>query len=79
MEDFITAFPVSGDNKVEKISYEKNKVWINPICEKWLKDRKDRVLSGEEINHYQRVVVSLKETIRLMREIDKSIPKWPME
>lgn len=99
MEDFITAFPVSGDNKVEKISYEKNKVWINTsqyfdgvpenvwefqvggyqVCEKWLKDRKDRVLSGEEINHYQRVVVSLKETIRLMKEIDKSIPKRPME
>jgi hypothetical protein len=25
------------------------------------------------------LVVSLKETIRLMKEIDKSIVKWPME
>jgi len=25
------------------------------------------------------VVVALKEIIRLMREIDKSIVKWPME
>ena len=45
---------------------------------KRLKDCKERILSGEE-NHYQRVVVSLKETIRLMKEIDKSITKWPME
>lgn len=49
------------------------------VCEKWLKDRKGRVLSSEDITHYQRVVVALKETIRLMKEIDKSIVKWPME
>jgi type I restriction-modification system DNA methylase subunit len=49
------------------------------VCEKWLKDRKGRVLSSEDITHYQRVVVALKETIRLMKEIDKTIVKWPME
>jgi predicted helicase len=49
------------------------------VCDKWLKDRKGRVLSGEDITHYQRVVVALKETIRLMQEIDKSIPNWPLE
>ncbi|KAF0108732.1 MAG: adenine specific DNA methyltransferase [Anaerolineaceae bacterium] len=49
------------------------------VCEKWLKDRKGRTLSGEDITHYQRVVVALKETIRLMKEIDKTIPKWPLE
>jgi hypothetical protein len=27
----------------------------------------------------QRVVVAIKETIRLMSEIDETIPKWPME
>jgi hypothetical protein len=27
----------------------------------------------------QRVVVAIKETIRLMSEIDKVIPKWPIE
>lgn len=26
-----------------------------------------------------RVVVAIKETIRLMSEIDKAIPKWPIE
>lgn len=33
----------------------------------------------EDINHYQRVVVALKETIRLMAEVDMTIPGWPME
>jgi NADPH-dependent ferric siderophore reductase len=36
-------------------------------------------LSGEDISHYQRVVVALKETIRLMMEIDKVIPGWPIK
>ena len=49
------------------------------VCEKWLKDRKGRVLLSEDIEHYQRVVVSLKETIQLMKEIDKTITKWPIE
>jgi hypothetical protein len=29
--------------------------------------------------HYQRVVVAIKETIRLMEAIDMAIPKWPIE
>jgi hypothetical protein len=37
------------------------------------------MLTGEDITHYQRVVVSLKETMRLMAEIDEVIPGWPME
>ncbi len=49
------------------------------VCDKWLKDRKGRTLSSEDIAHYQRIVVALKETIRLMKEIDAAITKWPME
>jgi predicted helicase len=48
------------------------------VCEKWLKDRKGRVLAYDELTHYQRVVVALKETIRIMAEIDKIIPSWPI-
>lgn len=50
------------------------------VCEKWLKDRKGRTLSAEDIAHYQRVVVALNETIRLMAEIDRVIEThggWP--
>jgi predicted helicase len=50
------------------------------VCEKWLKDRRGRTLSDEDIAHYQKIVVALKETIRLMAEIDKVIEAhggWP--
>jgi len=40
-------------------------------AQKWLKDRKDRELSKEDINHYQKIIVALTETDRLMKEIDK--------
>jgi ABC-type uncharacterized transport system substrate-binding protein len=39
------------------------------VCEKWLKDHKGRTLSKEDIAHYQKIVVALSETIRLMKEI----------
>jgi len=50
------------------------------VCEKWLKDRKGRTLSQDDIAHYQKVVVALSETIRLMSEIDEVIEQhggWP--
>jgi len=48
------------------------------VCEKWLKDRRGRRLSYEDIEHYHRIVVALTETIRLMTEIDEAIPAWPL-
>lgn len=39
--------------------------------QKWLKDRKGRMLSDEDIVHYQKIVVALIETDRLMKEIDE--------
>jgi hypothetical protein len=50
------------------------------VCEKWLKDRKGRTLSKDDIAHYQKIVVALAETIRLMKEIDEIIEAhggWP--
>jgi predicted helicase len=49
------------------------------VLHKWLKDRKGRGLSYEEKVHWQKVVVALKETMRLMEEIDATIPQWPIE
>jgi hypothetical protein len=40
-------------------------------AQKWLKDRKGRVLEFEDILHYQKIIVALSETIRIMEEIDK--------
>jgi len=48
------------------------------VCQKWLKDRKGRKLSYNELTHYQKIVVVIKETIRLMEEIDNLIPGWPL-
>jgi predicted helicase len=39
-------------------------------AQKWLKDRKDRTLGFEDILHYQKIIVALSETDRLMKEID---------
>ena len=96
----ITQYPIGGDNKVGKIHFENNNVYINydktsPLgieglqhfanvpevawnfyiggyqpAQKWLKDRKDRTLSFEDIIHYQKIIAALSETDRLMKEID---------
>lgn len=50
------------------------------VCHKWLKDRKGRTLSQDDIAHYHKIVVALNETIRLMKEIDEVIDQhggWP--
>jgi len=52
------------------------------VCQKWLKDRKGRELTEEEVEHYQKIVVALNETIRRMREIDEVIEGhggWPVQ
>jgi len=48
------------------------------VCQKWLKDRRGRMLSGDDIEHYKKVVKAIAETIRIMREIDRVIPGWPL-
>ena len=50
------------------------------VCHKWLKDRKGRRLSKKDIAHYQKIIVALNETIRIMAEIDEVIEEhggWP--
>ena len=60
-------------------------IWASTIggyrpAEKWLKDRKRRTLSEDDIDHYRKIVAALAETRRLMAEIDEVIGKhggWP--
>lgn len=42
-------------------------------AQKWLKDRKDRTLSFEDILHYQKIIKSLVETHRVMQAIDQFV------
>ncbi|MFN8436155.1 MAG: type ISP restriction/modification enzyme [Cytophagales bacterium] len=100
VENYITQYPIDGDNVVVKPRFETYKVSENLIglgrvyinetqyfdnvpevawnfyiggyqpAQKWLKDRKDRKLEFDDILHYQKIIVALTETDRLMKEID---------
>jgi predicted helicase len=45
-------------------------------AQKWLKDRKERELSFEDILHYQKIIVALTETARIMKEVDLVGVEW---
>lgn len=40
------------------------------VCDKWLKDRKERILSLEEIKTYCRVVTAIQKTIEIQKDVD---------
>jgi hypothetical protein len=41
-------------------------------AQKWLKDRHGRTLNFEDIQHYQKIIVALVETGRIMQAIDET-------
>ena len=50
-------------------------------AEKWLKDRRNRKLSYDDITHYRRICAVLAETPRVMARIDEAIDQhggWPL-
>lgn len=87
---FITTYPESGSDAIEKITRKGDSVYINATqyfgnvpevawtfyiggyqpAQKWLKDRVGRTLTSADIEHYQKIIVALTETHRLMQEID---------
>ena len=93
VNEFITSYPVGGDNEVVKPEYKDNKVYINKTqyfdnvpeiawnfyiggyqpAQKWLKDRKGRILSYEDVMHYQKIIKALTETHTLMQQIDEIV------
>ncbi|HBR22801.1 MAG TPA: DNA methyltransferase [Nitrospiraceae bacterium] len=95
----VAKFQGKGNDKVEKLRYEKGKLYINgsqyfegispevyeyqiggyQVCDKWLKDRKGRALSLEEIKHYCKVVTALKKTIDVQLKIDNAYPEIEKE
>ena len=48
--------------------------WVGAYqpAQKWLKDRKGRALTNVDIEHYQKIIVALTETERIMKEIDNN-------
>ena len=41
------------------------------VCDKWLKDKKRRTLSLEDIQHYCKIVTSIRKTIEIQKAIDE--------
>ncbi|MBU4509484.1 hypothetical protein KJ830_00395 [bacterium] len=92
VNQFITTYPITGTDIVEKLAYKNGKVFINTEqyfgnvpevvwnfyiggyqpAQKWLKDRKGRALTNADIEHYQKIIVALAETNRIMKEIDSN-------
>lgn len=51
------------------------------VCQKWLKDRKSRQLTFDDLSHYLQIVAILAKTIELMGKIDQTIESaggWPI-
>ncbi|MBU4397126.1 N-6 DNA methylase, partial [Patescibacteria group bacterium] len=90
---FITTYPESGSDTVEKLTYKDGRVYINEKqyfgnvpevawnfyiggyqpAQKWLKDRRGKSLTNLEIEHYQKMIVALVETGKIMEMIDREI------
>ncbi|MFZ6007332.1 MAG: type ISP restriction/modification enzyme, partial [Nitrospirota bacterium] len=45
------------------------------VCEKWLKDRKEKILSLDDIKHYLKIVSALSRTIEAQKKIDDVYPE----
>jgi len=75
---------INGRQYFEGVS---ESVWKFPIggylpAQRWLKDRKERKLTYEDITGYARIVFALSETRTLMVRIDETIEEhggWPLK
>lgn len=50
------------------------------VCEKWLRDRKGSALGSQDIEHYERILAAIEQTLLDMAEVDQIIEKhggWP--
>ena len=45
------------------------------VCHKWLKDRKGRTLSTDDIKHYCRIATAIQKTIEIQKNIDRVYPE----
>jgi hypothetical protein len=72
---------INKDQYFEGITEEVWKYQIGgyQVCDKWLKDRKGRMLSLDDIKHYCKVVTAIKCTIEIQKEIDNLYPEIEKE
>ena len=48
-------------------------------AQKWLKDRRGRQLSYDDLSRYQQIVAALHNSGELVQRIDALIPEWPVD
>ncbi|MFM6025668.1 MAG: type ISP restriction/modification enzyme, partial [Dolichospermum sp.] len=46
------------------------------VCQKWLKDRKGRELTFDDLTHYQNIISIISETMKIMEDIDQIIENY---
>ena len=74
-------------NSTQYFSPIRREVWefrVGGHCpiKKWLTDRKSRILTFDEIQHYRRICGALDKTVKIMEDIDDTIAEhggWPLE
>lgn len=70
MKDFVLTI-LRGETNEDEFSFKNvfKLAGCQPV-QKWLKDRKGIILTNCDIEHYQKIIVALSETDRIMKEID---------
>ena len=76
----VTRHVISNINKTQYFEGVEPEVWEYQIggyqvLDKWLKDRKKRILNTDDIKHYCRVVTALAKTVEIQAEIDRLYPQ----
>lgn len=46
------------------------------VCHQWIKDRRGKTLSYADLEHYQRMITSIFESLQITDEIDEVAPVW---
>jgi predicted helicase len=59
-------------------------IWEMEVCgyrpaKDWLNARKRRKLVADEIQYYMRIIIALRETERIMKQVDRLINRWPLK
>lgn len=55
-------------------------VGVHQVCRKWLRDRRGRILTRQDLDHFRRIVAAISDTIRCTHDIDRAIESaggWP--
>ena len=67
---------INKDNYFDNVENEIFEYYIGgyQVCDKWLKDRKGRILSLSETEQYCKIVTAISKTIELQKSIDNLYP-----